>query len=274
MTQNALATKETGAVVQADSASIMEIIARAASDPSVDVEKLERLAGLYERISDKNAEVAFNQAMNEAQGKIGPVFARAKNSQTNSKYATFADIDKKVRPIYTAHGFSLSFNTADGAPDNHVRVTCRVAHSAGHSILYQADMPADGKGAKGGDVMTKTHATGAAFTYGQRYLFKLIFNVAVSVDDDGNRAGGSTKVGVTPEGADFWDCAGPGISAHQARQNGMDDLHELMRQEIAEQTNAADMNAWIDRRLPDVQRLPKAWRVILRQEVDERGRTF
>ncbi len=50
-------------------------------------------------------------------------------------------------------------------------------------------MPADGKGAKGGDVMTKTHAAGSAFSYGQRYLLKLIFNVAIGDDDDGNAAG-------------------------------------------------------------------------------------
>ena len=50
-------------------------------------------------------------------------------------------------------------------------------------------MPSDGKGAKGGDVMTKTHATGAAMSYGMRYLLKFIFNVAVGEDDtDGNGA--------------------------------------------------------------------------------------
>ena len=51
-------------------------------------------------------------------------------------------------------------------------------------------MPADGKGAKGGDVMTKTHATGSATSYGMRYLLKMIFNVAVGTekDDDGNAA--------------------------------------------------------------------------------------
>ena len=46
-----------------------------------------------------------------------------------------------------------------------------------------------------GDVMTKIHATGSAFTYGQRYLLKLIFNVAVGDDDDdGNKAGGGASV--------------------------------------------------------------------------------
>ena len=50
-------------------------------------------------------------------------------------------------------------------------------------------MPADGKGAKGGDVMTKTHAAGAAVTYGRRYLLGMIFNITtITKDDDGNSA--------------------------------------------------------------------------------------
>src|SRR5690606_32576023 len=61
------------------------------------------------------------------------------------------------------------------------------SHRDGHSRAYHIDMPADGKGAKGGDVMTKTHATGAAASYGMRYLLKMIFNVAVGEEDrDGN----------------------------------------------------------------------------------------
>jgi hypothetical protein len=49
-------------------------------------------------------------------------------------------------------------------------------------------MPSDGKGAKGGDVMTKTHATGAAESYGMRYLLKMIFNIAIGEEDnDGNK---------------------------------------------------------------------------------------
>jgi hypothetical protein len=62
-----------------------------------------------------------------------------------------------------------------------------VAHRDGYSREYSIDMPADGKGARGNDVMTKTHATGSATTYGRRYLLMMIFNLSVE-DDDGNAA--------------------------------------------------------------------------------------
>lgn len=171
--------------------SMMEVIARAASDPSTDVAKLERLMAMAERVKAKDAEQAFNAAMTAAQAETGRISADATNPQTRSKYASYAALDRVLRPIYTKHGFALSFDTAAETVAEHVRVLCHVSHSAGHSRTYQIDMPADGKGAKGGDVMTKTHAVGAAVSYGSRYLLKLIFNVAVGEDDkDGNDVGG------------------------------------------------------------------------------------
>ncbi|MDQ5979564.1 MAG: hypothetical protein QG602_2539 [Verrucomicrobiota bacterium] len=204
-------------VAPADADSIMAVISRAASDPTVNVDKLERLLGMYERITSKQAEQAFNDAMTAVQMEMRPIAADANNPQTRSKYASYLALDKVMRPIYTKHGLSLSFNTADGASDGYVRVTCEVARG-GYSRIYHTDMPADGKGAKGGDVMTKTHAVGSAVTYGQRYLLKMIFNIAVGEDDDGNRAG-----------------AGPLISADQVA-----DLQALLEEVKADKAKFLD----------------------------------
>ena len=170
-----------------ESSAIISMIERAARDPAVDIDKMERLIALQERAIAQRAEQAFNEAMSAAQSEMRAVAADSNNPQTKSKYASYAALDRAMRPIYTKHGFALSFNTEVGAVPDHVRVTCRASHRAGHSQKYQIDMPADGKGAKGGDVMTKTHAVGAGMTYGQRYLLKLIFNIAVGDDVDGNK---------------------------------------------------------------------------------------
>lgn len=181
-------------------AAMLDVIRRAASDPAVDVEKMERLMAMQDRLRARQAEAAFNTAMSECQSEMRPVLADATNPQTKSKYASYVALDNALRPIYTRHGFALSYDTGDGAPESHVRVLCHVSHGAGHTRTYRADMPADGKGAKGGDVMTKTHAMGSAFTYGQRYLLKLIFNVAVGeFDDDGNGASGDRITGKQKE---------------------------------------------------------------------------
>lgn len=183
---NAVAKSQELAPV-AEGATILAVIDRAAKDPNTDVEKMERLMALYERIEAKRSESAFNEAMNAAQAEMRPISANATNPQTKSRYATFDKLDSALRPIYTNHGFSLSFDEGDSPKPDHVRVLCYVAHTGGHMRTYHRDIPADGKGAKGGDVMTKTHAAGAAGSYGARYLLKGIFNVAVGEDDkDGN----------------------------------------------------------------------------------------
>jgi hypothetical protein len=160
---------------QSEGTAIIAMIERAARDPSVDLDKMQRLIDMREKMEAKVAERAFDAAMTAAQADMRPVLVDASNLQTKSKYASYAALDKMLRPIFTKHGFALSFNQGEGAADLYVRVLCRVSHRDGHARDYRADIPADGKGAKGGDVMTKTHATGAAFTYGQRYLLKMIF---------------------------------------------------------------------------------------------------
>ncbi len=184
---NALAKNETGGEIAEYNSGLLDVIARAARDPNVDIDKMERLIAMQERIQARDAEVAFNQALNAAQKEMRPIAANASNPQTKSRYATFDKLDRVLRPIYTEHGFSLSFDEGDSPKPEHVRVICYVSHVIGHTRTYHRDMPADGKGAKGGDVMTKTHAAGAAGSYGARYLLKGIFNVAVGEDDeDGN----------------------------------------------------------------------------------------
>lgn len=190
---NAVTNVTETAVALPAPASLMDALIRAASDPNVDVDKLERLGAIVERINAQQAAVAFDEAMNLAQLEMRPIAADAHNPQTKSKYASYAALDRALRPIYAVHGFSLSFNTADGAAPDHVRVVCRVAR-AGHNELHHLDMPCDGKGAKGGDVMTKTHATGAANTYGKRYLLGDIFNVVIGPDTDGNEGMPETAI--------------------------------------------------------------------------------
>lgn len=171
----------------------LSMIERAARDQNVDIDKMERLILLHDRKQAQAAELEFDRAMAAAQAEMDPVRKDASNPQTKSRYASYFALDTAIRPIYTKHGFSVSFDTADGAPSEHIRIVAKVAHAGGHRERPHIDMPADGKGAKGGDVMTKTHAMGSAVMYGRRYLLAMIFNIAVGGDDDGNAAG-RTKV--------------------------------------------------------------------------------
>lgn len=184
-------TTGSGVVPANDATSLMHVISRAASDPSVDIDKLERLISMHNGIVSRQNEHAFNDAMTLAQKSMRRIAADSNNPQTRSKYASYAALDRAIRPVYTEHGFSLTFNTGD-APEGFVRVVCDVSNG-GFTRHYHIDMPIVTVGPKGNDVMTKVHATGSAITYGRRYLLAMIFNLAVGDDDDGNAAGDAAE---------------------------------------------------------------------------------
>src|SRR5260370_16452199 len=92
--------------------AFLAMIERAARDPSIDIDKLDRLLLMRERENARVAEQAFNVALAEAQTEMQPIGADSDNPQTRSRYASYAPLDRAVRPIYTRHAFPLSFNTA------------------------------------------------------------------------------------------------------------------------------------------------------------------
>jgi hypothetical protein len=170
-----------------DTTALMTLIERAARDPDMDLDRMERLIAMHEKMESKHAEADFNAAMAAAQAEIGPVVAKKSNNQTNSKYADLAAIVAVAQPIIAKHGLSTSFGTEASDVPNHYRVTCEVSRG-GFSKTYRADIPMDNVGMKGNANKTATHAFGSTMTYGRRYLFCMIFNIAIA-DDDGQSAG-------------------------------------------------------------------------------------
>ena len=167
----------------------MDLLSAALSNNAA-IDVIERLAALQDKQMQREAEIDFNSAMNRVQEQIRRIAPDLENPQTHSRYASYSAIDRKIRPVYSEAGLSLSFTTEDCPIPEHIRVVCFVSLRS-HTRKYQVDMPCDGKGAKGGDVMTKTHAAGSAMSYGMRYLVKGIFNIAIgSEDTDGNATNG------------------------------------------------------------------------------------
>lgn len=169
-------------------ANILDVISRAANDPSTDVSKMEKLLEMFERVSARQAEVSFNAAMKSAQEEMPKILRNRENQQTNSRYADLEQVNAAIVPVYTRHGFSLSFGTKESQLPAHYCITCLVSHIAGHSRSYQADVPTDMTGMKGNQNKTATHGFGSTMSYGRRYLTLLIFNITLTnkEDNDGN----------------------------------------------------------------------------------------
>lgn len=189
--------QQMGAMQVVDTGSLMTALANAASNPAVDVEKMERVWMMYERMDNRRAAQEYAVAMAAAQSEMPLVNRDRYNEQTGSWYATLDAINEAIVPIYTKHGLSMAFDTTDSPYPDHVRVVCRVSHVGGHVQTFTHDNPLDGTGIAGKVNKTATHARGSAITYARRYLTNLIFNLHTGFDDDGN--GANAPVGGQPE---------------------------------------------------------------------------
>lgn len=135
-------------------------------------------------------EEAFNATLKRIQKKLKSIKKRGWNPDTKSKFATSEDIDNEIQALLDEENMTLSFRPAVAERPDEVLIIGLLSLGA-YTREYPLNMPADGKGAKGGGVMSRTHATGAAITYGKRYLKNMIFDLRFDEkDDDGNGASG------------------------------------------------------------------------------------
>ncbi len=103
-----------------------------------------------------------------------------------STYASWEDTVETIRPILFRHGFALSFRPGLSARGEPVVVGV-LRHEAGHKEEAELVLPADVSGGK-----NPVQAVGSSLSYGQRYVTKLLLNLAsrrVEDDDDGQMAG-------------------------------------------------------------------------------------
>lgn len=165
----------------------LSILNKVASLKDVDLDRLKQLMDMQEAWEARQSSEHFNQAMAEAQGEMTSISRDSVNPQTRSQYASLAALDDAIRPIYSKYGFSVSFDE-ENASDTHVLLIASVSCGA-ETRKFKKWVPVNTKGFQGRDMMTLTHASIGAITYGRRTLLKMIFNLA-EADDDGNLAGG------------------------------------------------------------------------------------
>jgi hypothetical protein len=168
---------------------ILLMIANAARDPQVDIEKFERLMSLRERVSQADARRAFYAALADAKGEFGPIIKRREvdfehsdqQGRTQYKYEELADIGVVVDPVLSKYGLSYRHKSAqDGGK---IKVTCILSHRDGYSEENSLEGEADKTGKK-----NPNQAIASTVTYLQRYTLKEALGLGAARDDDG--AGG------------------------------------------------------------------------------------
>jgi hypothetical protein len=166
------------------------MIANAARDPAVDIEKFERLMSLRERVSQAEARRAFYAALADAKGEFGPIIKTRVvdyehsdgQGRTNYRYEELADIGAVVDPVLSKHGLSYRHKSAqDGAK---IKVTCILSHRDGYSEENSLEGEADKSGKK-----NPNQSIASTVTYLQRYTLKEALGLGAARDDDGDGGG-------------------------------------------------------------------------------------
>jgi len=183
----AAAPPQLPAVLSPEATAFFQILERAARDPSVDVGKMKALLEMKEGVENREAEKAWALAMQATQAEILPVAKNAQNAHTKSKYAKLEKVDEAIRPIYTKHGFSISYGSREPKGQQHVRVVCHVSHIGGYSKEFELEGRLDTTGSQGASNKTEIQGMGSSVSYLRRYLLLMIFNVVMEGEDaDGN----------------------------------------------------------------------------------------
>lgn len=176
-----LTIQKEGSAVSAPGAeaagSLLEVIARASVDPRVDIDKLERLLAMHERIEASRKQAEFNEALARVQSLMPHLDQNGKIDYQKPgvkpiPYALLEDIDAVIRPIYSAEGFSVAWNSKPVMEGKMVEVIGDFKHRSGHCETRSVTMPNDTSGAK-----SPIQAVVGTISYGKRTLLKMFFNL-------------------------------------------------------------------------------------------------
>ena len=178
--------------------SVMDFVAQAVRDPSIDVAKLEALLRMQREVMADDAKAQFNQAFIRLQSRLPRIkrngvleYPVDKNKPDGAKrkiasFAKWEDIDTVIRPLLDEEGFALSFNTAPRTGEGGgLLVTATLRHAAGHATETTIPVPLDTSGGK-----NNIQGYGSALSYGKRYTATAALNIITEgEDDDGVRGG-------------------------------------------------------------------------------------
>jgi hypothetical protein len=189
MTSELVQREENAPARKDEPLSILQVIAMVASNPAADIDKLERLLAMQERLEEKQAKTAYSDAMSRLQPKLPQIEKHGRrevNGVLHNKFAKAEDIDTVIRPLLASEGFSLSFdsNPSKETPGSTEFVgTC--SHRNGHSETRRITLPPDKGGSK-----NNIQEIVSSFSYAQKSLVKMLLNiVARDEDKDGELPG-------------------------------------------------------------------------------------
>lgn len=163
-----------------ESTALISMIERAARDPAVDIDKMERLMKMHETALERNAKAAYSAALSAMQPELPVIVQKGQikvNNEVRSTYAKWEDVNDAIKPCLAKHGFAISFRT--GQTEGKISVTGVLSHREGHSEETTMLLPIDTSGSK-----NAVQAVGSSTSYGKRYTASALLNLTSRGEDD------------------------------------------------------------------------------------------
>ena len=177
-------TKEPLPVVE-QTVGLINQIERICMNPEMDVNKLEKILDMQERILDRQSEQQFQIDLAAMQADLPAIEKNGKivvGKDVRSTFAKYEDINRAIMPVMQTHGFSLTFESQQAA--TYINVIGILRHKGGHKESTQLQIPFDTSGSK-----NAVQAVGSSLSYGKRYIATALLNLTtVGDDDDGQSA--------------------------------------------------------------------------------------
>jgi hypothetical protein len=178
--------------------AVLVLIERLALDPRADVEKLESMLAMYERLKAKEAELAYNAAKGRILKKLAGIRIvknrsvlckidegkPQKGTYAAFKYAPLEEIDRHLRPLLAEEEMDLFYSDEPGEGGG-ILIRGRLKHlPSGHYEDSFMPAPLDTTGGK-----SDVQAVGSTNSFLRRYVACNIFNIVVVGDDDDGTGG-------------------------------------------------------------------------------------
>ena len=183
-------------VVQAQATTtekqMIATIAQMAINPSVDVEKIDKLLSIQIKMMDRQAKMDYDQALANVQAHMPRINRRGeiknKAGHVVAKYMLYEDIDEIIRPLLHSEGFSLKHDRQHVGEK--MIVTTTLKHRSGYEESVSIPLPYD----KPNALKSELQAAVGTFSVGKRVNVCSLLNIVAEGEDDESSKSEATPI--------------------------------------------------------------------------------
>lgn len=165
---------------------LLDVITRAATDPQFDLDRVERLLTMHQRLVERQAEREFTAAMARFKANPPRIVKDRKVDITGGAKYNYASLGaiceaaiKGLAAVDISHRWDVK------RTEGRIFVTCILTHAAGHSVSVTMDAAPDDSGKK-----NVIQQSASAVTYLEKYTLLAVTGLSTEEDDDGQAAAG------------------------------------------------------------------------------------